>query len=162
MSGDLKVMDGQVVSMDYNLHIDGQLVDSSKGGDPLDYLHGAGNIIPGLESELDGMAVGESKRVIVSPADGYGEHDPEAYMEVPRGEFPAEIPLEIGTQLQLQNEDGHPMYARIDEINDDTVVLDFNHPLAGKELHFDVTIVAVREPTTEELDHGHVHHGHEH
>ena len=162
MNDGLKVMDGRVVSMDYSLHIDGELVDTSEGGEPLDYLHGAGNIIPGLESELDGMAVGETKSVTVAPEAGYGEHDPEAFMDVPRREFPAEIPLEIGTELQLQDQDGQPMYARIDEINDDTVTLDFNHPLAGKELHFEVTIMAIREPTEEELAHGHVHHGHEH
>ncbi len=162
MSDDLKVMDGQVVSMDYSLHIDGELVDTSEGREPLDYLHGAGNIIPGLESELDGMAVGESKSVIVTPAAGYGEHDPNAYMDVPRREFPGEIPMEIGAELQLQDQSGNPMYARIDEIKEDTVRLDFNHPLAGKELHFKVTIMGIRQPTDEELSHGHAHHGHEH
>lgn len=157
-----KVQAGRVVSMDYTLHVDGEKIDSSEGREPLEYLHGAGNIIPGLERELSGMAVGESKEVIVSPADGYGESDPDAYIEVPRSEFPANIPLELGLELQVQDPNGNAMYARIDAITDEVVRLDFNHPLAGKELHFSVKIVGLREPTEEELDHGHVHSDGEH
>ena len=162
MSEDLKVQTGQIVSMDYSLHVDGELVDTSDGREPLDYLHGAGNIIPGLESELVGMAVGENKNVIVAPEQGYGELNPEAFMEVPRKEFPENIPMKPGTELQLQDNNGNPVYARIHEIGDETIRLDFNHPLAGKELHFKVSIVSIREPSDEEKSHGHVHHGHEH
>ena len=162
MSDTLQVRNGQVVSMDYSLHIEGELIDTSDGREPLDYLHGAGNIIPGLESALDGMAVGESKNVIVAPKDGYGELDPKAFMEVPRSQFPSNIPTEVGTELQLQDQSGQPMYARIEEVGDETLRLNFNHPLAGKELHFDVKIVAMREPTDEEKAHGHAHHGHQH
>ena len=162
MSEEKKVRDGHVVSMDYTLHVDGEQIDASEDGQPLEYLQGAGNIIPGLEREMTGMEIGESKKVIVSPNDGYGESDPEAYVEVPRSEFPKDIPLEIGLELQVQDPSGNPMYARIDTINDENVRLDFNHPLAGKELHFDVKVVGLREPTDEELDHGHVHHEHDH
>lgn len=152
-----KVQAGRVVAMDYTLHVDGEKIDSSEGREPLEYLQGAGNIIPGLEREITGMEVGESKKVVVSPADGYGESDPEAFIEVPRSEFPSDIPLELGLELQVQDPSGNPMYARIDAITDESVRLDFNHPLAGKELHFSVHIVGLREPTDEELDHGHVH-----
>ncbi len=157
-----KVQAGRVVAMDYTLHVDGEKIDSSEGREPLEYLHGAGNIIPGLEREMAGMEVGESKQVVVSPADGYGESDPDAFIEIPRSEFPRDIPLELGLELQVQDPSGNPMYARIDAITDESVRLDFNHPLAGKELHFSVKIVGLREPTEEELDHGHVHSGDEH
>ncbi|MEJ5225546.1 MAG: peptidylprolyl isomerase [Anaerolineales bacterium] len=157
-----KVQAGRVVAMDYTLHVDGEKIDSSEGREPLEYLHGAGNIIPGLEREMAGMEVGESKQVVVSPADGYGESDPNAFIEIPRSEFPQDIPLEVGLELQVQDPSGNPMYARIDAITDESVRLDFNHPLAGKELHFSVKIVGLREPTEEELDHGHVHSGGDH
>ncbi len=157
-----KVQAGRVVAMDYTLHVDGKQVDSSEGREPLEYLHGAGNIIPGLERELAGMEIGDSKKVVVAPADGYGESDPEAFIEVPHSEFPTDIPLELGLELQVQDPSGNPMYARIDTITDEMVRLDFNHPLAGKELHFDVTVLAMREPTEKELDHGHAHSGHDH
>jgi FKBP-type peptidyl-prolyl cis-trans isomerase SlyD len=162
MSGFLNVQDGQVVSMDYSLHIDGELVDSSAEQEPLEFLQGAGNIIPGLEEALYGMAIGENKKVTVAPADGYGELDPEAYMDVPRDDFPAEIPLEKGTEIQVTDQTGNPLFARIDSVSTEAVKLDFNHPLAGKTLNFDVTIVALREATEEEMEHGHAHDGHEH
>jgi FKBP-type peptidyl-prolyl cis-trans isomerase SlyD len=153
------VQDGQVVSMEYTLHVDGEIFDSSKDHGPLEFLQGAGNIIPGLEHELTGMAIGETKKVIVAPEDAYGEFAEEALVNIPRGEFPAEIPLEVGVELQVQNELGEPMSAVISAVQDDSVQLDFNHPLAGKELHFDVTIVDLREATDEEKAHGHVHDG---
>lgn len=162
MSEELKVQDGQVVSMDYTLRVDGEILDSSVGHEPLEFLQGAGNIIPGLEQELYGMAIGESKQVIVQPKDGYGTLDPEAFIDVPRGEFPAEIPLKPGVEIQVTDENGHPMNARIDSVGDDNVRLDFNHPLAGKELHFEMKIVSIRPPTEEETEHGHVHGGHQH
>jgi FKBP-type peptidyl-prolyl cis-trans isomerase SlyD len=161
MSDLTKVQDDCVVSMDYTLHVDGELVDSSTGNAPLEFLQGAGNIIPGLEDELYGMAIGETKKVIIAPADAYGEFDDDALIEIPRAEFPAEIPMEEGIQLQVTDEEGNPQMAFIDSVTDDVVTLDFNHPLAGKELHFEVTIVALREATEEEIEHGHVH-GDEH
>ncbi|MFZ5855535.1 MAG: FKBP-type peptidyl-prolyl cis-trans isomerase [Chloroflexota bacterium] len=157
-----KVADGQVVSMEYTLRVDGKVVDSSESGDPLEYLHGAANIIPGLEREMDGMAVGESKTVIVSAADGYGEMDEEAFIEVPRSEFPKDMPLKPGLEMELSGPEGQPMYARVESMEGETVVLNMNHPLAGKELHFDVKVTNLRDATDEEMDHGHAHGAHHH
>ncbi len=162
MSDDLKVQDGQVVSMEYTLRVDGEVLDSSAGHGPLEFLQGAGNIIPGLEQELYGMGLGESKKVIVQPEDGYGEIDPQAFVDVPRDQFPSDIPMEEGVEIQVTDESGQPMSARIDFVSDDSVRLDFNHPLAGKELHFDMKIVSMRDATDEENEHGHVHDGHHH
>ncbi len=162
MSDLLTVQDGQVVSMDYTLRVDGEVIDSSEGTSPLQFIQGSGNIIPGLEQEIYGMSLGDSKNIIVQPEDGYGTLDPDAFIDVPRPEFPANIPMEIGTEIQVTDEDGTPMNARIDRVDDDNVTLDFNHPLAGKELHFDMKIVALRDATDEENDHGHVHDGHHH
>jgi FKBP-type peptidyl-prolyl cis-trans isomerase SlyD len=162
MDAVLKVQDGQIVAMDYTLKIDGEVVDSSDGQEPLEFLQGAGNIIPGLEEALYGMAIGENKKVTIAPEDGYGEFDSEAFVDVPREEFPAEIPLEEDTEIQVTDQDGNPMFARIDSVSDEAVKLDFNHPLAGQTLNFDVTIVALRAATEEEMEHGHAHDGHEH
>ena len=143
MSEILKVQDGQVVLMEYTLRVDGEILDSSSGHEPLEFLQGAGNIIPGLEDELYGMAVGESKLVIVQPEDGYGVIDAEAFVEVPREQFPSNIPMEEGIEIQVTDENGTPMNARIDSVSDDSVTLDFNHPLAGKNLRFNVKILEV-------------------
>jgi len=163
MGEELKIMDGRVVSMEYTLNVDGNVMDSLEGREPLEYVHGAGNIIPGLEREMIGMAVGESKDVLVAAMDGYGEEDDKAFMDVPREQFPKEIPMKVGTELQVQNQAGQPMYACIDMVGDKSVRLDFNHPLAGKDLHFSVKVVGLREATDEEKEHGHVHGpGHQH
>ena len=162
MSDVLKVADGQVIVMEYTLQVDGEIIDTSAGHGPIEFIQGLGNIVPGLEKNLYGMAVGESKDVVVAAVDGYGEMDSQAYMEVPRDQFPEDIPMETGTQIELHDESGQPMVARIDQVGDTTVRLDFNHPLAGKELHFAVKIAGLRPATDEELDHGHVHSGHEH
>jgi len=153
------VQDGQVVSMDYTLHVDGEVMDTSEGHEPLEFIQGMGHIIPGLERELYGMAVGDSKKVDVAAIDGYGELDPDAFADVPKDQFPANIELGEGVELQVSDQSGQPMYARIDRVDDDSVRLDFNHPLAGKELNFNVKVVALREATDEERAHGHVHHG---
>ena len=149
--------------MDYKLTVDGEVLDSSEDAGPLQFLAGYGNIVPGLEREMAGMKIGESKDVVVAPADGYGEFDEEAFMEVPRNEFPTDLQLEEGIELNVTDEDGQNQYARVENITDESVRLDFNHPLAGAELHFTVKVVALRDPTKEELDHGHVHEeGHNH
>jgi FKBP-type peptidyl-prolyl cis-trans isomerase SlyD len=152
-----QVADDVVVSIDYTLTVEGQVVDSTEGEEPLQFLQGHQNIIPGLEKELSGMKIGDNKKVVVSPEEAYGEVDPENIIEVPRDEFPTEIPLEPGTELEVKNADGEVLSATIAEISSQTVKLDFNHPLAGKQLTFDVTIVELREATEEELTHGHVH-----
>ena len=157
------IEDDVVVSLDYALTVDDQVIDTSEGSEPIQFLQGHGNIIPGLERELYGLAAGDSKDVVVSAADGYGELDPEAYAEVSRHEFPPQIPMEVGIELQLKDKSGDILDARIDAVNAETVRLDFNHPLAGKQLNFSVKVVALRRPSPEELEHGHVHvDGHTH
>jgi FKBP-type peptidyl-prolyl cis-trans isomerase SlyD len=152
-----------VVSMEYTLHVDGEEIDSSNGQDPLQFLVGHDNIISGLEHEMMGMKVGDSKDVVIQPADAYGEFDEQAFMDVPRGEFPKDMPLEEGLELSVRDDSGQARYARVDAIDGDNVTLNFNHPLAGDELHFKVKVVGLREPTAEELSHGHVHEGgHQH
>ena len=163
MTEENTVKDDLVIAMEYTLTVDGEILDSSEGREPLEFLQGKGNIIPGLEREMTGMEIGESKSVVVAPAEGYGELNEEAFMEIPTNQFPEHIPVEVGTELQVQNEEGQPAYARIEEIENNIAVLNFNHPLAGKELNFAVKVVSLREPSEEQLAHGHVHHeGHEH
>jgi FKBP-type peptidyl-prolyl cis-trans isomerase SlyD len=161
----MKIANGTVVGIDYSLHLgDGQVVDASAPGDPLTYLHGEGQIVPGLESALEGLDVGESKKVVVAPAEGYGEHDPRGVQEVPRSAFPAGFDPKVGMELTAEGQDGQPVPFSIREVRPDDVVIDLNHPLAGKTLHFDVTVREVREATDEEKEHGHAHgpngHGH--
>jgi FKBP-type peptidyl-prolyl cis-trans isomerase SlyD len=157
-----KVDDGKVVSMHYTLHVDGKVVDSSEGGEPLQFIQGMGHIIPGLEHELYDMQIGDSKNITVPAKDGYGENDETAFMDVPRNAFPDNVPLEKGVELELRDQSGHPVYARIDEVSDENIRLNMNHPLAGKELNFDVKIDDLRDATEEEVSHGHVHGAGEH
>jgi FKBP-type peptidyl-prolyl cis-trans isomerase SlyD len=145
-----------VVSLDYKLQVDGEVIDSSEQ-DPIQFLQGHGEIIPGLEKELYGMKVGDHKDVVVPASQGYGEFDPEAFAEIPRTEFPKDFPLEPDVEVQLRDEDGEVVDAFIESLDDKMVYLNLNHPLAGKELHFSVTVAALRDPTPEELEHGHVH-----
>lgn len=157
------VQEGVVVSMDYTLRVDGEVLDTSDDAGPLQFLAGYDNIVPGLEREMIGMKIGESKDVVVKPEDGYGEFDEEGFMDVPRSEFPSDVEIEVDVELSVTDEDGQNQYARVESVTKDTVRLDFNHPLAGAELNFHVTVVALREPTAEELEHGHVHEeGHHH
>ncbi len=159
------VSENVVVSLDYELKLDNdQVIDYSEDGEPLEYLHGYKNIIPGLENELTGMAVGDEKQVTVLPEQGYGLRNPENVAEYPRDSFPDSLKLEVGEPLVMQDsESGDSYQAYITEIEANTVKLDFNHPLAGERLHFKVKIAGLREPTSEELSHGHVHHaGHDH
>jgi len=151
-----------VVSMEYTLHVEDEEIDSSKGQDPLQFLVGYGNIISGLEREMMGMKVGESKDVVIPPAEGYGEFDEDAFMSVPRDAFPKDMSIEEGVELSVRDDSGQSRYARVETIEGDNVTLNFNHPLAGDELHFNVKVTSLREPTAEELEHGHVHQGDEH
>jgi len=158
------VEDNVVVTMNYSLSIDGEVVDSSEGedADPIIFLQGAGQIIPGLEKSIYGLKVGDKKSVTVDSKDGYGEIDPESIVEVPKDEFPEDFPLELGVEITVnaddEDEEGdEEMEATIVAVNESTVTLDFNHPLAGKTLTFDVHIIDIREATSEEIEHGHVH-----
>jgi len=161
----MKVVKGAAVSLDYALHLgDGDVIDRSSPGDPLVYLHGEGQIVPGLERELEGKEVGQRLQVTVPPADGYGEPDPAGRQQVPRSAFPAGFQLSAGQELMAEGPGGEPMPFVVAALEGETVVVDFNHPLAGRTLHFDVQVLEVRAATAEELAHGHVHgpHGHDH
>jgi len=153
----MQVADDKVVIFHYTLTNDaGDVLDSSADGDPLAYLHGAGNIIPGLEQALSGKAAGDKLNVRINPEDGYGTRQDELIQEIPRELIQGIENLEIGMQLQAQSEHGMQVFTII-ELADDTATLDGNHPLAGVPLTFDVEITEVREASDEELAHGHVH-----
>ncbi len=158
------VQDDLVVSFDYTLRLDdGEVVDSSEGREPLAYLHGRGQIVPGLERELYGMSVGEEKSVTVAAEEGYGSYDEERLQEVPLSSFPEDLELEEGMSVRMRDVNTDQLFeAYIDAIDEETVTLDFNHPLAGETLFFDVKIVDVREASGDELAHGHAHDGNEH
>ncbi len=161
----MKIEKGSVVEIDYTLHLgDGELVDASEPDEPLTYLHGEGQIVPGLESALEGLGIGDKKQVVVAPAEGYGEHDPRGVQEVPKQAFPSDFQPEVGMELTAEGPGGEAVPFSVREVKPDAVVIDLNHPLAGKTLHFDVTVRTVRAATAEEVEHGHVHgeHGHEH
>jgi len=157
------VADDVVVSLAYKLTVDGEVLDESEADDALQFLQGHRNIIPGLESQLNGMKIGESKTVVVPPETGYGEVDKDSIDEIPVTEFPEGVTPEVGLELEIKDKDGNEMYGRVLSIQEDTVTMDFNHPLAGKELHFEVKVMDLRVATGEEMAHGHVHtHGHHH
>jgi FKBP-type peptidyl-prolyl cis-trans isomerase SlyD len=162
----MKIENGTVVSIDYKLHLgDGVVIDASGPGEPLTYLHGEGQIVPGLERELQGLAVGDSRQVTVSPADGYGERHLHGIQKVDRKAFPDDVELKPGLELSAMGPNGEVVPFVVTEIQGDQVIVDLNHPLAGKTLHFDVTVREVREATAEEREHGHAHGegcGHDH
>jgi FKBP-type peptidyl-prolyl cis-trans isomerase 2 len=122
---------------------DGTVFDSSEGRDPLSFTLGSGQIIPGLDAAIDGMAVGDKKTVTIPANQAYGEHDANARQAVPRAQIPDHIPTEPGTQLQMQSAQGQVIPVVVIEADDEQVVLDANHPLAGKDLTFAVEVVAV-------------------
>jgi FKBP-type peptidyl-prolyl cis-trans isomerase SlyD len=159
------VTDGKVVSIHYTLTDDaGAVIDSSKGNPPLEYLHGAGNVVPGLEEALAGRARGDAFKVDVAPEKGYGAHDPRGLQRIPRDAFPDDVDLEPGMQFGAEDPQGGSTTVWIVKVESDQVVIDTNHPMAGKTLHFDVSIADGREATREEIAHGHPHgpDGHHH
>jgi FKBP-type peptidyl-prolyl cis-trans isomerase SlyD len=154
-----------VVRIDYTLkNATGEVLDTSDGGEPLTYIHGAHQIVPGLERELAGLRVGDSKDVVVAPEDGYGQPDPQGIFGVPRAAFPAGVELQVGESFLGEDDMGGQVPVRVVEVREDTIVVDANHPLAGETLYFHVDVRDVREATLDELMHGHVHGpgGHEH
>lgn len=159
----MKIAENCVVSIHYRLTNDeGEEIDASANGDPLVYLHGADNIIPGLEGALEGRGVGDQLKVTVQPEDAYGPIDPELVQAVPRNTFKGVDKLEPGMQFQMRDPEGQVQVVTVQEVNGQGVIIDANHPLAGQVLHFAVTVEAVRAATAEELDHGHGHDGHGH
>lgn len=134
----------------------GEVIDSSEGRDPLPYLHGKGNIVPGLEKQLVGKKVGDKLNVVVSPEEGYGAHNPSLIQKVPKAAFQGVDNLEPGMQFQAESNMG-PVSVVVTAVEGDEVTVDGNHPLAGETLHFAVEITQVREASVEEALHGHVH-----
>ncbi len=152
------VASGKVVLFRYTLTNDqGETLDSSDGGDPMPYLHGAGNIVPGLERQMTGKAVGARFQADVPPAEGYGVRDPDGAKVFERNLFPPGAHLAAGMQFMVQDQDGQHMPMWIISVGEDQVHVDFNHPLAGQALHFAVEIVSMRDATAEEIHHGHPH-----
>lgn len=147
----------KVVTLNYTLtDNEGNIIDQSSDGS-FAYLHGANNIIPGLESALVGKQAGDALDVSVAPEDGYGERDVSKTQAVPRDMFPADTEIEPGMQFHAQGPSGEVLVVTVTEVANDTVTVDGNHPLAGVQLNFAVEVVEVRDALQEELDHGHVH-----
>jgi FKBP-type peptidyl-prolyl cis-trans isomerase SlyD len=161
----MNIAKNRVVSIDYTLKDDNdQFIDSTSGSDPLDYLHGYDNIIPGLEQALEGKSQGDKLNVKVPAADAYGLRDDKLVSTVPLDRFDGADAVEEGMQFEAQTPDGYRIVT-VTKVEDNQVTIDGNHPLAGLNLNFDVTVTAVREANAEELAHGHVHshgHGHDH
>jgi FKBP-type peptidyl-prolyl cis-trans isomerase SlyD len=160
----MKVAENAVVVIDYTLKDNaGEVIDSSEGAGPLAYLHGAGNIVEGLEEALAGKEAGAEVQASIEPAKAYGERHEDMKQEVPKELFGGVENIEAGMQFQSETDQG-PVLVTVVEVTDEMVTVDGNHPLAGVHLNFDVTIREVREATAEELEHGHVHGegGHQH
>ena len=146
----------KAVTIGYTLKDDeGRVLDSSEGGEPLTYLHGSGDIVPGLEKALDGKQAGDAISVSLAPEEAYGQRDERQIRNIPLRKLPAGK-VEVGMQYQITTEAG-PMLALVTALRGDYATIDANHPLAGMRLHFDVKVVEVRDATKEELEHGHVH-----
>jgi FKBP-type peptidyl-prolyl cis-trans isomerase SlyD len=153
----MQIATDAVVSIHYTLTDDtGETLDSSAGGDPLAYLHGKGNLIPGLENALTGKQAGDKLQVKVAPAEGYGEYDKALIQSVPRRSFKGVGKVQVGMQFQVPSPQGARMVT-VTRVAGDMVTIDGNHPLAGKHLNFDVEITEVRAASEEEIAHGHVH-----
>lgn len=163
----MKIAEGSVVELNYTLRDDdGEVLDSSDEDGTLHYLHGHGQIVPGLEKALEGRVVGDEVKVVVAPEEGYGPHFDDRVVTVARDRLPAGEDPEVGMVLEGNGPGGESILLRVVAVTDEGVTLDANHPLAGENLHFEVIVVAIREATEEELQHGHAHgpdgHGHDH
>ena len=152
-----KITDGKVVSMTYVLTVDGEEVGRADANEPLEYLHGAENIVPGLEAALEGKTVGDIVHLTVPPENAYGEYDDDEIDEFDLDEIPGGENLEEGMIVEVEDEDGFVYIGTVMEIVDGSVVVDFNPPLAGKTLTFDVQVLTIRDAEADELDHGHPH-----
>ena len=154
----MKVGKDKVVLMHYTLKNDaGDVIDSSDGADPLPFLQGHGNIIPGLETALEGSKVGDKLDVSIEPEEGYGLRMQDAIQEIPSSALQGVDEVKVGMQLQSQDKDGNAFLVTVTKIEDDKITADGNHPLAGQTLHFSISIESVRKAEAEELSHGHVH-----
>jgi len=148
IENNLTVTDGLVVNLDYTLRLDdGKVIDTSAGCEPLNFVQGQGQIVPGLEREIYGMAVGDERDVVVAPADGYGDRDPDKFLEVSRDGFPSEMNLEQEVAIRMRDTSGQVTVAFVADVRPDVVLLDLNHPLAGQTLHFHVKVSNLQKPT---------------
>jgi FKBP-type peptidyl-prolyl cis-trans isomerase SlyD len=153
----MQIAERTVASFNYTLTNDaGEVIDSSEGRSPLAYLHGAGNIVPGLEKEMAGRKAGDRFDVVVAPEEGYGQPNPMLVQVVPREAFQGVDTIEVGMEFQAQTPQG-PLSVVVSKVDADNVTVDGNHPLAGKTLHFAIEVTDVRDASVEELAHGHVH-----
>lgn len=153
----MKIADRSAVTFHYTLTDDaGTVVDSSRGGSPLAYLQGAGNIVPGLEKAMLGKGKGDAFKVDVAAAEGYGERVAALVQQAPVSMFPSDVTPEVGMQFMAESNMG-PVQVTVIAFDGTTVTLDGNHSLAGQTLHFDIEVTSVRDATAEELQHGHIH-----
>ena len=154
----LKITNGHVVEFNYSLkNSEGILLDSSGDQGPMPYIHGKQNIVQGLEKEMTGKMVGDKFQVTVSPAEGYGIRLEELVRTFPKSDFEDPQSIQIGDRFQVQDNNGQIFTVTVIKLEDDQVVLDGNHPLAGVTLHFDIEIKSIKEATEQELSHGHIH-----
>lgn len=144
MAEDAVIKPGSKVAFDYVLTVDGLIADSSQAKGPLEYTQGEGNLPAGLTRQMAGMKAGDEKTIEVKPEEGYGNPDPAGIKEIPLSQVPKEIKPEVGIILQMQDQDGQLFPARVTEIKKDTIVIDLNHPLAGKTMVFKVRVVSVK------------------
>ena len=152
------IANNMVVSFHYTLkNAGGEILDSSRDAQPLTYLHGYGQIVPGLENAMVGKAIGSAFNVVVAALEGYGEYRDELVISVKKSEVSLPNGVEVGSIVELHSSQGESFPARITEMTDEQVVLDANHPLAGEALHFDIEVTAIRAASEEEVEHGHVH-----
>lgn len=153
----MQIAENTAVTFHYTLTSDaGEVIDSSSGREPLAYLHGAGTIVPGLESAMEGRAPGDRFEVKVSPEEGYGPRHEGMIQSVPRSAFQGVDRIEVGMQFQARGPQGS-MSVTVTEVSDEQVTVDGNHPLAGQNLNFAIEVVSVREASAEEIAHGHIH-----
>lgn len=158
----MKIDKNTVVTVTYTLKVDGELVEETNQENPLTFLAGVGMMIPGFENQLLGKEPGDSYDITVEPAEGYGDTDPEAIIDLPKDIFKVDGQLQedmlvVGNIIPLQDQNGHPLQGVVLEIGDDTVKMDLNHRLSGKTLHFTGKVLEVRAATQDEISHGHVH-----
>jgi len=153
----MQIADDMAVLIHYKVaNTEGELLDSSEGDEPLAYIQGQGDIVPGLEKALLGKAAGDRLQVTVSPEHGYGEREEGKVQTVPRDAFESDAQIEPGMRFQAESEDGD-VIVTVTAVTEEEVTIDANHPLAGQTLHFEVEVVSVRACTDEELAHGHIH-----
>ena len=153
----MQIADKMVVTIDYTLKDDnGTVLDSSTEGNFV-YMHGANNIIPGLENALAGKSAGDEVEVSVSPDEGYGERNDSMIQAVPRDMFDSEQEIQVGMQFHAESPEGEMIVVTVTDVEGDDITVDGNHPLAGVNLNFGVKVIDIREATEEEIEHGHVH-----